>query len=987
MTGNEIRRKFLEYFEKHGHKVIHSSPVYPPNDPTILFTNAGMNQFKDVFLGNETREYNRAASSQKCIRAGGKHNDLDEVGKTARHHTFFEMLGNFSFGDYFKEDAINFAWDFLVNELKLDVNRLWFTVFAGDGEVPADTEARDLWIKAGASPKRILAFGKKDNFWQMADTGPCGPNSEINYYLGDEPENPEKNRADLVNAEDGDTTMEIWNLVFMQYNRVEIEKGVYKLEPLPAPSVDTGAGLERMAVVMEGVNSNYETTLIRPIVNFTAGLTLKGGMSYKDGQEFVWNPDFPLESAISLRFIYDGFDEQKQFACRVIADHARTTAFSIADGILPGNEGRNYVLRKIMRRAIYHGREHLGFHEAFFYKVCDFVVDQMKDAYPELDVQREFIGKMVRLEEERFGATMTVGLQKLEELVSKNSRVNFIDLARLYDTYGTPIDLIFVVLNTTFPKDGQKYWTFVKEFGDSSTEFHEVQFFKFGSSVEIEYGKNGTIGNDLQDVIRQEPVEHREIITGIDEVKFREIFEAELKQLQKTSDIGKTKQKENIKPIYTAMERTSVRSNFHGYERTDHENSKVIALVKDDQKINELNEGEEGLIALDETPFYAESGGQVGDTGVLFNADSQTKVYDTFAPIAGIVLHKSKVEKGSIKVGDTVSAAVDVERREAIRRNHTATHLVHAALREVLGTHVKQAGSVVAPNYLRFDFAHYQPISDEEIKEIETIVNRKILKNEPVNTNIMAYDDAKSSGATALFGEKYGSEVRVLSIGDGIFSKELCGGTHVSATGDIGSFKITADEAVASGVRRIRAITGLDAFERFRDDEDLIEKSLGALKTQRDNLPLAIEKLQEELKKARRENDDLKMKIATGATGGAVSNGDEAKNVNGIKVIAKTVDGLDKGGMRHLSDTLMAKLKSGVVILARTEEGKVSFIVRVSDDLTDRVKAGKIVQEIAPIVGGRGGGKADMAEGGGTDAAKLKDALEASYKAVEQMLS
>ena len=434
------------------------------------------------------------------------------------------------------------------------------------------------------------------------------------------------------------------------------------------------------------------------------------------------------------------------------------------------------------------------------------------------------------------------------------------------------------------------------------------------------------------------------------------------------------------------MGRTSVRSNFHGYERTDYENSKVIALVKDDQEINELKEGEEGLIVLNETPFYAESGGQVGDTGTLFNANSQTKVYDTFAPLAGIVLHKSKVEKGSIKVGDTVSATVDVEKRDAIRRNHTATHLVHAALREVLGTHVKQAGSVVAPQFLRFDFAHYQPISNEEIREIELLVNREILKNEPVNTDVMAYDDAKNSGATALFGEKYGSEVRVLSIGNGVFSKELCGGTHVRATGDIGSFKITADEAVASGVRRIRAITGLDAFERFRNDEDLIGKSLEALRTQRDNLPSAIEKLQEELKKARREVDDLKMKIATGAIGGAASTGDEARDVNGVKVIAKTVDGLDKGGMRHLSDTLMAKLKSGVVILARTEEGKVSFIVRVSDDLTDRVKAGKIVQEIAPMVGGRGGGKADMAEGGGTDSAKLNDALEMTYKVVEQML-
>ena len=435
------------------------------------------------------------------------------------------------------------------------------------------------------------------------------------------------------------------------------------------------------------------------------------------------------------------------------------------------------------------------------------------------------------------------------------------------------------------------------------------------------------------------------------------------------------------------MERTSVRSNFHGYERTDYENSKVIALVKDDQQVNELNEGEEGLIVLNETPFYAESGGQVGDMGMLFNNRANVKVFDTFAPIAGITLHKSKIEKGLIKVGDTVTAKVDDGRRDAIRRNHTATHLVHSALREVLGTHVKQAGSVVAPQFLRFDFSHYQPISAKEFREIENLVAREILKNSRMETRVMTFDEAKKTGAMALFGEKYGADVRVVYVGDGEFSKELCGGTHVNSTGDIGLFRIVADESVASGVRRVRAITGLDAIERFREGEEIIAKSLQTLKTQRDNLPHAIEKLQEELKKAKRENDELKMKIATGAVGGAASNSDEAKEVNGVKVIAKTVEGLDKGGMRHLSDTLMAKIKSGVVILARTEDDKVSFIVRVSDDLTDRVKAGKIVQEIAPIVGGRGGGKADMAEGGGTDLSKLNDALEAGYKSVEKMLS
>ncbi|MGI8638892.1 MAG: alanine--tRNA ligase-related protein, partial [Pyrinomonadaceae bacterium] len=567
---------------------------------------------------------------------------------------------------------------------------------------------------------------------------------------------------------------------------------------------------------------------------------------------------------------------------------------------------------------------------------------------------REFIGKMVRLEEERFGNTLTVGLKKLDlfilfhrghgrmEQIAQTARnvsggIPMSELAQLYDTYGLPFDLMFVVISDL--------------------------------NIDIQ-NENGVYQ-----------------IKNLNSEQFADLIGGEVKKLQQTSEIGKTKQKENLKPIYTAMERTSVRSNFHGYDRTKVEDAKIIAIVKDDKQINELNEGEEGLIVLDETPFYAESGGQVGDIGFLTNETSKIKVHDTFAPIKDLVLHKSKVEKGSIKIGDALMATVDAEKRDATRRNHTATHLVHAALREVLGTHVKQAGSVVAPNYLRFDFTHYQPISSEEIKEVEDLVNREILRNDAVNTDIQSIEEAMSSGAMALFGEKYGSQVRVLRIGEGVFSKELCGGTHVRATGDIGSFKILSDEAIASGVRRIRAITGFDAFERFREDENLIEKSLGVLRTQRDQLPDAIEKLQEELKKTRREVEELKMKIATGAIGASSSNGDEAKDVGGVKVVAKIVEGLDKGGMRHLSDTLLAKLKSGVVVLARTEEDKVSFIVRVSDDLTDKVKAGKIVQEIAPIVGGRGGGKADMAEGGGTDASKLNDALQASYGVVELMLN
>ena len=621
--------------------------------------------------------------------------------------------------------------------------------------------------------------------------------------------------------------------------------------------------------------------------------------------------------------VYESLSETQQFACRVIADHARATAFSIADGILPGNEGRNYVLRKIMRRAIYHGREHLNFRELFFYKVCDFVIDEMNAAYPELEAQRAFIGKMVRLEEERFGNTLTVGLKKLDEL-DVQSQTLFADVAKLYDTYGTPRDLIRVYLE------------------EKGVVFEEDDF-------------NGRFDTALQDA-------------------------------QKQSGIGQTERKSQISPIYAEMLEEIGAAKFHGYDTTRLDETSVVGIVKGEAKADSLSAGEEGLVVLKDTPFYAEAGGQVGDTGKLFNDHVQINVVDTFSPVSGLILHKSRVESGSLKVDDQVTAIVDSEKRDATRRNHTATHLVHAALREVLGTHVKQAGSVVAPNYLRFDFAHYQPITEEQIVEIEDLVNRYILENHPVNTNIMAIEEAMRGGAMALFGEKYGSDVRVLSVGNGIFSKELCGGTHVKATGDIGSFKITSDEAIASGVRRIRAITGFDAFERFREDEKLIDRSLAALKTQRDNLPNAIERLQDEIKRTRKEIDDLKLKIATGAIGTASSNGDEARDVSGVKVLGKIVEGLDGNGARQLSDTLLARLKSGVIVLGRETEGKVSIIVRVSDDLTDRVKAGNVIKEIVPIVGGKGGGRPDMAEGGGTEPSKLSEAIDASYEVIGKML-
>jgi len=926
-SGNEIREIFLSYFERNGHTRVRSSPLLPANDPTLLFTNAGMNQFKDVFLGHETRPYTRAVSSQKCIRAGGKHNDLDEVGKTARHHTFFEMLGNFSFGDYFKEDAIRYAWDFLVNVLKLDPERMWFTVFGGDEEVAADEEAIALWIKVGARPERVLRFGRKDNFWQMAETGPCGPNSEINYYLGEHPEDPAFNRAEFVNGP-GDTTMEIWNLVFMQYNRVESAPGQYKLEPLPAPSVDTGAGLERLAVVMEGVKSNYDTTLIKDIIQFTARLA-----------DRAYEPD-----------------TQEGFAMRVIADHARSTAFSIADGILPGNEGRNYVLRKIMRRAIYQGRNTLNFDGLFFNEVTNFVVDQMHEAFPELETQRSFIEKMVRFEEERFGATLTVGLKKLDELInsSRNQKtgvveIPILELAKLYDTFGTPIDLIYVVLSQ----------------GNHELKHKWDEKFVFPSTKEI---------------------------STLSEETFREKIEAELKKLQQNKTGTQTTEREKTKPVYVALSRRhDTKSQFKGYEETRVDEAKVVALLRGDDEVQALSEGEEGEAVLHHTPFYAESGGQVGDVGVFIGAHANAIVTDTYSPAQGLIVHKVKVERGSLKVGDVVSARVDVEKRDATRRNHTATHLMHAALREVLGTHVKQAGSVVAPNYLRFDFTHFQPLSRDEIAEIERLVNYHILRNEQVGTEELALEEAMQSGAMALFGEKYAEKVRVLSVagvGGDAFSKELCGGTHVRSTGDIGLFKIVSDESIASGTRRIRAVTGWDALTRFRETEALVDQVAGSLRATRGDLPAAVERLQEELKRARRTNEELKQKLASGAGAGGASqgNGSDVREVAGVRVLAREASELDAAGLRQLSDTLLARVKSGVVVLGRQGDGKASIIVRTSKDLHGRVPAGQVIRELAPIIGGRGGGKPDMAEGGGAQVEKLAEALEASYEVVGRLL-
>jgi alanyl-tRNA synthetase len=884
MTGNEVRSTFLNYFARNGHKIVKSSPLLPAHDPTLLFINAGMNQFKDVFLGVEKRDYKRAASSQKCVRAGGKHNDLDEVGKTARHHTFFEMLGNFSFGDYFKEDAIRFAWDLLVNEWKLDPERMWFTVFEGDDEVPADDEAAALWVKVGAKPERILRFGRKDNFWQMAETGPCGPNSEINYYLGPRPEDPKFNRREYVNGP-GDETVEIWNLVFMQYNRVEEAPGKYRLEPLPAPSVDTGAGLERVTAVLQGVKSNYETDLIRPIIDFTSKLAGK-------------------------KYVYD--DSEDSVSMRVIADHARATAFLIADGIFPGNDTRGYVLRKIMRRAIWHGNK-LGFKDVFFAKVTDFVVDQFGDSYPELRETRSVIERVVATEERLYGSTVGAGMNVLEDVMKKTSGkvISGADVFKLYDTYGMRYDLVeYVAEQRGFTLD-------------------------------------------------------------------QEGFEAELeKQRQRARESMKGGAAKIVNPIYQKIAQGG-RTEFTGYAGVELSGSKVMALVRNGELVDAIAAGDEAEVVLDRTPFYAESGGQVGDVGVLENEDARLLVTDAYSPTSGVTVHRVTVEQGELKTGDAVNVHVDAEKRARTMANHTATHLLHAALREVLGPHVKQAGSLVAPDRLRFDFTHFAPLTQEEIAEIERLVNDQTLKNTAVSKEEKTLDEALAGGAMALFGEKYTDRVRVVSVPG--FSTELCGGTHVNATGDIGVFKIVSDASIAAGTRRIEAVTGKNAYERFALSESLLAEAASRLNTAPRSLPVEVERLQSQLRDQQKEIERLKLKLAQG--GGAAE--DQVTEVNGLKVLVRKVEGLGKDARRQLADSLARKVAPGVVVLGDVDNGKASILVMVSADATKKVQAGKVIKELP---GARGGGKPDLAEGG-VETDKLDEALNAAPQVIERMLT
>ncbi|HYM79594.1 MAG TPA: alanine--tRNA ligase [Candidatus Dormibacteraeota bacterium] len=924
-TGSEIRRKFLDFFVQKGHKEVHSSSLVPANDPTLLFTNAGMNQFKDVFLGLEKRDYSRATTSQKCVRAGGKHNDLENVGFTNRHHTFFEMLGNFSFGDYFKKDAIAYAWELITSPAWYGIakEKLYVTIFKGENGVDRDSEAYDLWAAQGVPKIRIFEMGMKDNFWQMGDTGPCGPCSEIHYDMGIAAS--DQGHTDCAFGCDCGRYVEIWNLVFMQFDR----DASGKLTPLPKPSIDTGMGLERVASVLQGVISNYETDLFTPLILKAAELT---GASLKK----ELNKEAHTKSAASLR---------------VIADHSRAATFLISDGVLPSNEGRGYVLRKIIRRAITHGRL-LGQTKPFLYQMVFAVRDLMRDAYPELNESAERVSKTVHVEETRFAHTMDVGLEKLETLL-KESRTQLTgeDAFKLYDTFGMPLDF-------------------------------------------------------MQDAARDQGI-------AFDRAGFDRAME-EQKTRARASWKGAAKQTAN--PAYQQLPR----SEFEGYRQTRSDGCEVLAIIHNGQGAQQLKAGEEGEIILDHTPFYAESGGQVGDRGWLYSDDHNTVVADVkgcYYPIQGVRAHQVTA-KSPIRVGDKVDAVVNTDIREATMRNHTATHLLHAGLREVLGKHVKQAGSLVSPGHLRFDFSHFTAVEDEELQDIEDIINKEVLRNRKVETIADVPIDVAVNEyhAMALFGEKYGDKVRVIRIGD--FSTELCGGTHTAATGEIGLIKILKEGSVSSGVRRVEAITGEGSLRHFRKDhqlENVVSAFVSPTLSQRtrkdgppdlarkdgaptsDSLPdnetsfspaealkLELEKKDSEIKRLTRELDQVRMKSASSS---AANVGDKIKEVKGVKVLAHRVDNLERAQLRTLVDQLRDKIGSGVVVLGSASDGNVALIVGVTKDLTSRVQAGKVIGPVAQKVGGKGGGRPDLAEAGGKDASALDAALDGAYGVVEGLLA
>jgi alanyl-tRNA synthetase len=866
MTSSEIRASFLEFFRKNGHTVVPSSSLVPGNDPTLLFTNAGMVQFKDVFLGKETRSYSRAASAQRCVRAGGKHNDLENVGYTARHHTFFEMLGNFSFGDYFKREAIYFAWNFVTGTLGIPKDRLWVTVFT------EDDEAARIWTEEiGIGPTRCMRMGEKSNFWSMGETGPCGPCSEIFYDHGPDVPGGPPGSPD----EDGDRYVEIWNLVFMQYDRSP--EGV--LVPLPKPSVDTGMGLERVAAVMQGVHSNYEIDLFRSLIRAAAEIT-----GTKD-----------LESA----------------SLRVIADHIRACTFLIIDGVVPSNEGRGYVLRRIIRRAIRHGYK-LGQTQPFFYKLVPALVREMGSYYAELVQGEARAAEILAQEESRFAETLTTGMALLDAETAKlkSSVIPGETVFRLYDTYGFPVDL-------------------------------------------------------TADVARERGL-------TIDQQGFDAAMAAQ-------RDRGRSASKFSVVGLRDSVKLTG-KTDFSGYDRLSSV-GRVTALIFDGAVTDVLRIGQEGQVVLDQTPFYAEGGGQMGDSGSIVGAKARFAVRDT-QKIGSSFAHIGVIEAGELRVGDSVEARVDGERRKAIALNHSATHLLHAALREVLGKHVQQKGSLVAPDRLRFDFSHTHAVSPDELHRIEELVNVAIRRNDPAETRVMALDDAVAAGAMSLFGEKYESDVRVLSFGD--FSMELCGGTHVERTGDIGFFKIISESGVAAGVRRIEAVTGQVAYEWVVCVDQVLRDIAGLLRGSREDVDEKVRELVERSKRLEKDVQQLKSKLATGQ-GTDVSI--QAKAVGSVKVLAVQIEGADAKALRDSVDQLKQKLGSSVVVLATVQDGKVVLVAGVSADLVAQLKAGDIAGAVAAQVGGRGGGRADFAQAGGTQPENLGAALASVESLVRNRLA
>ncbi len=880
MTGNEIREKFLRYFESRGHRILPSSPLVPAGDPTLLFTNAGMNQFKQVFLGQEKRDYSRATTSQKCVRAGGKHNDLENVGYTRRHHTFFEMLGNFSFGDYFKQEAIAFAWELVTDVYGIRKDRLYATVYT------EDDEAEELWKRTtDIHPDHIFRCGAKDNFWQMGETGPCGPCSEIFYDFG--PEALEPGERDESFPSETNRFVEIWNLVFMQFDR----DANGELHPLPKPSIDTGMGLERTAAVLQGKLSNFETDLIRPIID-RAAEKLNRGIVYGD-------------------------DPKTDTALRIIADHSRAATFLVHEGVLPSNEGRGYVLRKIIRRALRHARL-AGSEDPFLFELTGFVAELMKAGYPELLESTQRVARIVKEEEVRYGHSFAQAERMFESSVEK-LRDKLIPGAvafKLYDTFGLSLD-------------------------------------------------------EQEEMARERALE-------ID----RQGFETEMEQQRARARASwKGAEAAAVSPVYQKLLEQGP-TEFEGYGSLASEGCRITALLVEGEPVSEVAAGAEAELVLDRTPFYAEAGGQVGDQGVLLRgADTVARVLDVVQPLRGLSVHKIKAS-APLKLGEMVSAQVEPELRHATMRNHTATHLLHAALRKVLGSHVKQAGSVVAPDRLRFDVTHFTAMDAAELEEIERLVNEHILRNTPVATEVMDLDRAVQSGAMALFGEKYGEQVRVVGVGD--FSKELCGGTHVSRTGDIGVFKITAESSISAGVRRLEALTGGAAYEQYRDAVERVQRIASVVHAAEPELVAAVERLAAERRELEKELDRLKNKLAQSNVGGLA---DKARTVKGVKVIAAAVEGLDRAQMRSLADSLRNKIQSGVVVLGTSRNGQVALISAVTKDLAGKkVHAGKLVGKVAEAVGGRGGGRPDMAEAGGKDGGALTAALEKVYELVDQMI-